>query len=691
MTQALRDDPVRGLATVALLKAEFDAGCDYLGMFMPFVYDSIALYENGFRLTELQETILSRHRLPIPSGIMMTLLSRAVRAKVVTPPSGGFYSPGIKPLEDADLEPRRRQIEREQASVAAGLRDFAQTTTGTELGSDEDCLTLLLQFFEQFHVTILIGEQDTSFSEMVHDNRLPLVLVAKFLDTIYRQDPERTLYVGRMLEGFVLQNALLLKDISIARRRFLDLEVFLDTGLALQMLGHEGEAQALAARDLLALLKETNAKVSIFERTVEEIERILLVYQRHLGSREGIATLRPTELTFHFVRNHYKPSDVAVAMSLLRHDLADLGIHVRRFPPRDPRYTLGEAQLTACLMRPTDSELDPRVTHDVDSIAAILTIRRGRPISSLDSAYAIFATSSLKVIRNVTRWFRESGEHGVPPIMDSLALSNTAWLKKPKAAKDLKLHELVALCSAALAPTKKVWKAFTSELRTLERNSIISTDERIAIVVESLITNRLAEYDEVDATSVAQIVETVLQSQGELEKQALASEAAKTDAELRAKEERERLLKDHEVTRRALASALAEAERKRHGIIRIEHRLQLGAKFVSNAVFALLAITVLVSVWELPIPLVPSWVKKAVAFVMAAVSYFHLVWGVHLSHLRAMLASRVESILRWLLHFDVPSDFASEEASGELTDYPLRSNRTEPGPEGEDSIKDGRR
>ena len=71
-----------------------------------------------------------------------------------------------------------------------------------------------------------------------------------------------------MLEGFILQNALLLKDISAAARRFRNLEVFLDTGVLLGALGFRGEATETATREALSLLRETGATLAVFEITI---------------------------------------------------------------------------------------------------------------------------------------------------------------------------------------------------------------------------------------------------------------------------------------------------------------------------------------------------------------------------------------------------------------------------------------
>lgn len=80
------------------------------------------------------------------------------------------------------------------------------------------------------------------------------------------------------------------------------------------------------------------------------------------------------------------------------------------------------------------------------------------------------------MVFNSTKWFREQQEPGIPPIVHLAALTSIAWLKKPAAAADLKLHELIALCGAALRPHRRTWDRFVGYLRAATADGTLSTD-----------------------------------------------------------------------------------------------------------------------------------------------------------------------------------------------------------------------
>jgi hypothetical protein len=148
--------------------------------------------------------------------------------------------------------------------------------------------------------------------------------------------------------------------------------------------------------------------------------------------------------------------------------------------------------------------------HDIACVAGVLTYRGGHRSDSLDDAKAIFVTTSGITTRCVSDWYSAQGGRGLSPIMHYLLLSNLAWLKRPASAAQLKLHELVALCAAALRPSRGAWDAFLSHLRKLRDSGVLSSDEVTAIVATDLTDRLLVEEgvdEDSDAATLSEVVE----------------------------------------------------------------------------------------------------------------------------------------------------------------------------------------
>jgi hypothetical protein len=508
----------KGLATLALLKANFDAGADHVEMFFPFVSDCIVHHpSDDFSVEDMRDALAELHGLRVPVAVVKIALTRAARRGLVKQQGGRCFrlpSAHKKPLNISAL---RAAIEAEQLRVASALREFAKDKA-VPIASDEDALALLLGFLSQFQVSLLLESPLGDGSVPVSVDSIPasatreMRIVAQFLLQRCFPDSELREPVKRILEGFVLQNALLLKDIASATRRFVNLTVFFDSGFILDLLGLAGEAAASPARESVDLLRATGASLAIFETTLREIKRIMWVYERHLGSPDGIASLHPTSVTRYLVTHHFSPSGVREFVAMLEEQIHGFGISIKPVPTHNKLYTLDEAKLSTVLRKPDQTGLDTRVMHDVDCVAAILTLRAGHTTDSYDDARAIFATTTGLLVKNARAWYRDQAEPGLPPVIHTIALSSIAWLKRPASAANLKLHELVALCNAALAPSRRTWDLFLLNLRDMRDSKRITSDEMLAVIASSLTDSLLADFEddmEPDATTLTEVVDRV--------------------------------------------------------------------------------------------------------------------------------------------------------------------------------------
>jgi len=619
----------KGLATVAMLKVNFDAGRDHIAMFQPFVLDAVAHLDDDLGVKDVRRKVLERHELAVPLNTLQTILGRVAKAGYLRR-EGGRYFRTEKPLEISDVQKERTRVEKRQTLLARRLRQAADDR-GVKVDSDEDALAMILRFLQRYHIALAFGETDLSQDPPVHKaeesgEHARLMTTARFLQESAIAGGESAEILQEMLEGFVLQNTLLLKDVSTVTRRFHDLHVFIDSGLLFAALGLRGPAGETATLELISLLRETGAVVDVFEPTIKEMRQILSIYEDRVGTSAGRQSLHPTELTRHILSSRFTPSDVRMKSALIEKNLRSLGVNIRELPERDARWTLDERSLGK-LLADDKGENEPRVVHDVDCVAGVLTYRRGKRTDSLDDAQAVFATSSNQTVENTKSWYAEQELGGLPPIIHYLELSNRAWLKKPASATKLKLQELMALCNAALRPSRAAWGRFIAHLAQLEESGELSSDEVTALLASELTDRVLIDEDigeDSDASSVSEVVERVKASYKEA-----------SDAEL--------------------ADARRTVERKESEVVEIRSRVILRARtlarvcsWVAAAVPALAFIAgTLASLIAAASGGTPSIAVLALAIVPLALGgLFGLFWGFHLKAWRQSteewLARRLE-------------------------------------------------
>jgi hypothetical protein len=633
------------------LKANFDSGKDHIEMFVPFLLDAIEAHSSSdFALEDVRTLVELRHGLRIPTPPLQTILARAVKKGLLRREGGRYFREAAFP-KTADLTTARADTETEQRRLAVALIEFGRANK-VPIATEEDALVLLLEFLSRNHVSLILEADPSPEAAAVlrlGDGRLTSQqqrLLARFVTKEASRDPFMATALQRMLEGFVLQNALLLKDIGSATRRFSRLTVYFDTGFLLEALGLKGAAAGLAAREALDLLRDTGAELAAFDKTVMEIRRILRVYEDRLATADGITSLYPTDVTRYVLTHHLTPSDIREIISLLEVSLQGLGLSLRKVPPHDRRYTLDEARLTQLIKRPLESDLHQRVVHDVDCIAAVLTLRAGHSTTTHDDARAVFATTTGLLVTHVREWYDACGESGVCPVIHQLALSNIAWLKKPASASKLKLHELIALCVSALTPPRRVWDLFCRHLRQLRDSGRLSSDETVAIVASELTDDLLARFDEEvdsDAQTIGEVVERVrAQYQADARQVIRDAEdrfAGKLSTEAAARRSAEEQAKRHEENLRKVALRLRTRARKR-------------ARWISCGVFAVLgAVAVLgssvsISEWLGTLGAAASVAGYVVSGFVWLLGVVGLLWGGFLFQWRRELEDRIERPLR---------------------------------------------
>ena len=466
--------------------------------------------------------MLSRHGLAVPLHTLRTLLRRICKRGFVRREYGRYFRKPNFPA--SNIAEATAAINVEFTHLATNLRNFL-ADNHQPIETDEEALALLLKFLERNHVGMVLDAPPDQTDSEDPSSRTKTRLVIRFIKEVVPSNNRLTAILQRMLEGFILQNALLLKDISATSRKFKDLRVFFDTRLVLQALGYQGKTSQVATSQMIAMLKRTGAQVEVFEDTIKEIKTVLHFHQKHLGTSQGRNFLSPTPLSRFLLTNRYTPADVAQMTALLEQSVLQVGLSIRPAPKRIPLYTLDEADLAQRLAKTGVPEDEPRVWHDVNCVAAVLTLRGATLPQDIDNAKAIFVTATGLVIKNVIKWFRQQleeehlkgkAERLLPPVAHHIALSNVAWLKLPASGQKLKLNELMALCSAALQPSRKTWDQFKRHLRNLQDSGVVSSDETVAILANQFTDVHLSQLEDhltgdtdIDSDSLNEVIERV--------------------------------------------------------------------------------------------------------------------------------------------------------------------------------------
>ena len=628
------------------LKTYYDEDKDYFGMFLPFVQDGIIrLGRDSFEVGEVKKEIEEAFGLRLPTNTLKKLLGRLTRNDFLEREAGRYFVKE-KVEETSTIDRAQQQASRELKALSKAFQEFAQEQDLIVVDKEE-AAALLFTFLEDHQVNLLLEDTYDALEFSPGSlGRKETRVVARFLSEECVEDPNLYGYLETILTGFVLQNALLLKDIGSPSKEFDSLKVYFDSGFLFGLLGYKGEARQRANTETAQLLEDTGASLRCFETTTSEMKRVLAAIERKLGTAEGRERMFQTPLSRYFLTRRMSPSDVQEAIALLEEDLREIGIQIDIRPDRKRHSTLDESELARRLSRGEDDEQSPRVKHDVDCVAAVITLRRAQATLSWDDAKAVFASHSGGVIRTVEGWFEDQSVGGVPPIIPVVRLADLAWLKRPASASKLKLNELVALCVAALRPSREAWDKFLRHLDRLKQSDRISTDEAATIVASRLTDEALASAEEADEDLDAESLDEVV-----YRVRAKYKDEAKQEVEKARREVSQRERKADERVEEALRER-SDAERKADVLkSNVAGQADRIANVLSTAVFWVGAIIVFTAAFLLLPDVVeelgvPALVVYAVLSLMSLFTAGNLLYGWTLSDqredLRHFLRNRIE-------------------------------------------------
>lgn len=511
------------ISIAAMLKAAIDDGKDYIEMCAPVLMGAIE--ESGltdFSGRDLKRLLSEKLSADLPQSVTETIANRCARRGYLKREAGRWASTGKTPFQGS----RKQAIEEEWARFVGEFVTYvrARNIEFDPLRAEE----ALLASIKENRIGLVLN--DATGSPMGKAESLSpteRALVGKFFADRVLQDRALQEAIVPIVSGLVLRSTLFLGDSISAPKRLDRLTVFLDSKLAFALLGIGDEHDCHAVQQGALLLRRDGATLRIFDKSLDEMRRVLAVYQDHLGTAQGIRSLFKTSLTSYFLKIKATPGDVAVLSATLERKLRDLDVRVLETPRRVPALTLDEKALEEKLSNKTieSGAVEKRVIHDVDCVAGVLTLRRGKARDRIEDCGFIFSTLSWLTAKNISDWYRaDQGARGYSPCANQSVLTTLSWLHNPVAGEDWVKAGIGSIATLASTVSEAAWTKFKRHLKKMTEEGGISNDEELALLAsgfsESVIIDEALSRgdnpDEPDAATIADAVERVraLERQG---------------------------------------------------------------------------------------------------------------------------------------------------------------------------------
>lgn len=544
----------RTLATMAILKENWNAERDYLSNFEPFVTDSLRRLPPGkaVEAPAVAKAVESEFDLRMPQGVIETLLRRALRAGVLekAPNARERFVVAEALGKVPDLLQARGDAARDVRALLDALRARAEQAgvEWTEDQAEEALMRFLDDSGTQFATARRRGRAD---GLRVNPNQAKAV-VHSFARHAVERDPEGLRLLEQAVKGSMLSNVLYFDNLGEFSPSMNKIAVYIDTPIVLRLLGVSTPQQIDASQELLKMLKTALIPVRIFAHTVNEVEGVLESTAGNLRkSRSKVASstmhLSSTgrEVVEHFIQSGRGAADVEEVLAELDHRLKVLGVRVEDRPDPVVAMTVDEAKLDDVLQTAVGYKSRQAKQRDLQSITAIHLLRRGRSARQLGDCQALFVTTNSALVRGSTRFFKNEGLNGgTSHLMTESEFVTQLWIRSPAKSPDLPRKTLIADAYAALNPPGRLWDKYVEEIEKLEAAGTVDEHQVARLVFSTsarsaLLDLSLGDADSVEADTVGQVLQRAdaalvdpIAQEYEAKQQKLANQQAAEIAEM---------------------------------------------------------------------------------------------------------------------------------------------------------------
>ncbi|MBI1893333.1 MAG: hypothetical protein HYS14_04405, partial [Candidatus Rokubacteria bacterium] len=393
--------------------------------------------------------------------------------------------------------------------------------------------------------------------------------------------------------------------------------------------------------ELLRLLREYGADLRCFDITVNEVRGILDACAARLRTGQLRDAYGPS--IEWFIESGRSASDVELMVARLPEKLRSLGITVDGRPPRITEFQVDEPGFEAAIEAGIGYRNPKARVHDVDCVAAIAQIRRGRHSFEVESCGALFVTTNYELARITREFFQaEAPEGAVALCITDYSLGNLLWLKSPTRAPDLPQKLLLADAYAAMQPPDTLWKAYLAEIARLQERGAVTPDEYFTLrhsltakrTLMDLTAGDAAGFTEGTVAEVLRVAKESLRADlyQELEQERLKRQAAEAAAHT---------LEQHDV------------ERRDRIIARARHLAKVASRVMCALLLALLTAGALLTFpWSLP-QLKQAWYWYLTTAVLVAFFLYtvaNIAWGSSVRSIGTWLEERLaRQVERWLM------------------------------------------
>lgn len=459
----------------AILAVDIDEKRSFLDYYIPMVAECIRISKSDYvNESIISEKLTENFSIKLPKHVVHATLKKLKKRNFLKfDPSLKIYKPNYTELEKSTFKQKQLKVLEDHSNLIVSLKSYLEINYDENLSNEqveqafEDYLNFSLKKVA-FNNKSELGEHKIMYS------------ISKFIKHLQDTHSPLFSYYESIFTGNMLATAVYHTEVDKYQQKFKDTKIFFDTTFIIYALGYAGENKKAPSLELINILKEQHASLRCFEHTIDEIKDILhgciTKVEQNIPDRWGTVS--------YFISKNYKKSDIQTLIGNLENKIEkELKIRIEEKPPYTPEiHNISEKDLAEYLEKRISYKNQSSLQRDIDSLHAVVRLRKGRKYSDVERSKAIFVTTNVRLSRVATEFFNnEDFNRFVSPILSDYILTTTQWIKNPKVHSTLPRKRIIADCLAAIQPTDRIIAKYMEKLEVMKSQGTLEEQDYLLL------------------------------------------------------------------------------------------------------------------------------------------------------------------------------------------------------------------
>ncbi|MFA6571172.1 MAG: hypothetical protein WCT77_08035, partial [Bacteroidota bacterium] len=403
------------ITSLSILKVHWDEfQKDYIDNFVPFVGNLISIKD--YTEIKIENFIIDfekEYGLKIPYFAMKSILIRAKNNYSLIKEENHQYIPNIKQNPFQNFAQCSKDQLRKHNKIISELIKFSKDKYNKEI-TENEADDVIIKYLKKYDIDIVfLSTNSNSLLPNVSPQKELLYIFNNFIIEINNNEPMLFNHLLEITIGHMVSNTILYEGYQLIQGNLNKVTVFVDTPILIKLFGLEGPERANAYSELFEYLKKNKVTIKVFNHNIDEILNILNDCKNWIEHIDFDYN-KASRVMKYFKSQRKKISDIEHEIAMIDENLNRYYIISEDKPDsfENQKYEIDHQKLIGIVKSIysnndiyfDENNAERAIYNDIESIASIFRLRKGKKPRNIKNAEFIFLTSNSSLANASNRY-----------------------------------------------------------------------------------------------------------------------------------------------------------------------------------------------------------------------------------------------------------------------------------------------